>query len=122
MGQASPRYTAEFKKKTVDPYDPKGTTYAAVARDLGIDPGTLSSWVKAACGTEGEAEDTDPFQVAEENRKPRREARRLSEENEILLKASAFLAGKQLRGRPSSHPSRLILARTACRPCAGRSA
>ena len=96
MGQASPRYTAEFKKKTVDPYDPKGTTYAAVARDLGIDPGTLSSWVKAACGTEGEAEDMNPFQVAEENRKPRREIRRLSEENEILLKASAFFASKQL--------------------------
>ena len=61
MGQASPRYTAEFKKKTVDLYNSKGTTYAAVARDLGIDPGTLSSWVKAACGTEGEAEDMNPF-------------------------------------------------------------
>lgn len=106
----------------MDPYDPKGTTYAAVARGLGIDPGTLSGWVKAACGTEGEAEDTDPFQVAEEDREPRREARRLSEENGMLLEASAFLAGRQLRGRPGSHPSRLVLARTACRPCAGRSA
>jgi len=122
MGQTSPRYTAESRKRTVDLYNPKGTTYAAVARDLGIDPGTLSSWVRAACGTEGEAEDMNPFQVAEEDRKPRREIGRLREENEMLLEASAFFASKQLRGRPGSHSSRLILARTACRPCAGRSA
>ena len=38
----------------------------------------------------------NPFQVAEENRKLKREIRRLSEENEILLKASAFFASKQL--------------------------
>jgi transposase len=54
MGQASPRYTAEFKKKTVDLYNSKKTTYAAVATDLGIDPGTLSNWVRAACSSEEE--------------------------------------------------------------------
>ena len=38
----------------------------------------------------------DPFQLQEENRRPRRELARLKEENEILLKASAFFASKQL--------------------------
>lgn len=96
MGQASPRYTVEFKKKTVDLYNSKGTSYAAVAKDLGIDPGTLSGWVRAARSTEGEAEDMNPFQIAEENRELRHEIRRLREENEILLKASALFASRQL--------------------------
>ena len=34
--------------------------------------------------------------LKEENRRPRRELARLKEENEILLKASAFFASKQL--------------------------
>ena len=37
-----------------------------------------------------------PFQMQEELRKLRRENQRLKTENEILLKASAFFASKQL--------------------------
>lgn len=43
-----------------------------------------------------------PFQMREENRRLKRELARLKEENEILLKASAFFASKQLRRRRSS--------------------
>lgn len=35
MGTPSPRYTAEFKQKAVEPYRKSGTTYAEVARGLG---------------------------------------------------------------------------------------
>lgn len=38
----------------------------------------------------------NPFQMAEELRKARREVERLRKENEILLKASAFFASRQL--------------------------
>ena len=48
MGNASPRYTPEFKQRAVDLYRQSGTTYAEVARGLGIDAGSLSDWVKSA--------------------------------------------------------------------------
>jgi transposase len=38
----------------------------------------------------------NPFQIAEEMCKLKREIKRLREGNEILLKASAFFASKQL--------------------------
>ena len=41
MGTPSPKYTAEFKQKAVEPYRKSGTTYAEVARGLGCDAGSL---------------------------------------------------------------------------------
>jgi transposase len=89
------RYTAEFKQKAVALYRRRGTTMAAVARELGVDDGTLSSWVRAADGAEGPVPE-NPFQRDEELRQLRREVARLREENEILLKASAFFASRRL--------------------------
>lgn len=78
-------------------YKESGTTYAEVARGPGIDPGSLSSWVKQADRrAEGDPGSQDPFQMAEDLRKLRRENERLKRENEILLKASAFFASKAL--------------------------
>ena len=44
----------------------------------------------------GPAPDANPFQMAEDLRRLRRENERLKRENEILLKASAFFASRQL--------------------------
>lgn len=62
----------------------------------GIDPGSLSNWVRRAdsAGAAGGAEGANPFELAEENCRLRREAAR--PEREILLKASAFFASMQL--------------------------
>ena len=95
MGTPSPRYTAEFKQKAVEPYGKSGTTYAEVARGLGCDAGSLSDWVKKADAA-GPAPDADPFRMAEDLRGLRRENERLKRENEILLTASAFFASRQL--------------------------
>lgn len=95
MGTPSPRYTAEFKQKAVELYKKSGTTYAEVARGLGCDAGSLSDWVKKADAA-GPSPDANPFQMAEGLRRLRREAERLKRENEILLKASAFFASRQL--------------------------
>lgn len=89
MGTPSPRYTAEFKQKAVELYRKSGT------RGLGCDPGSLSDWVKKADAA-GPAPDANPFQMAEDLRRLRRENERLKRENGILLKASAFFAGRQL--------------------------
>ena len=95
MGRPSPEYTAEFKRRAVEPYRGRGCTYAGLARELGCDAGSISDWVKRADAA-GAAPDRNPFQMAEELRRPGRENDRLRTENEILLKASAFFASRQL--------------------------
>ena len=83
MGNPSPRYTAEFKQKAVELYGKSGTTYAEAARGLDCDAGSLADWVKRAY-------------AAEDLRRLKRENERFKRENEILLKASAFFASRQL--------------------------
>lgn len=92
MGKPSPKYTAEFKQQAVRLYGERGGTYAETARELGVDPGSLSDWARRADAAQAPPED-NPFQMAEDLR---RENERLKRENEILLKASSFLAGRQL--------------------------
>ena len=84
MGHPSPKYTAEFKRRA-----------AGLYRELGCDAGSISDRVRRADAS-GAAPDQNPFQMAEEPRGPGRENDRLRTENEILLKASAFFAGRQL--------------------------
>ena len=86
-------YTPEFKEQAVALYRKSNTSYAAVARELGVDQDSLATWVKKADAT-ANGSDTNAFQLEEENRKLKRENARLKEENEILLKASAFFATK----------------------------
>ena len=95
MGNPSPRYTAEFKQKAVELYGKSGTTYAEVARGPGCNAGNPADWVKKADAA-GPAPDANPFQMAEDLRRLKRENERLKRENEMLLKASAFFAGRQL--------------------------
>lgn len=95
MGHPSPKYTAEFKQRAVQLYRERGTTCAEVARELGVDPSSLADWVKRSDAARAAPGD-NPFKIAEENRKLRREVERLRRENEILLKASAFFASRQL--------------------------
>lgn len=95
MGTPSPRYTAEFKQKAVEPYGKSGTTYAEVARGLGCDAGSLSDWVRKADAA-GPAPDADPFQMAEDLRRLKRGNERLKREKEILLKVGVPFASRQL--------------------------
>lgn len=46
MGHPSPKYPAEFKQQAVRPYRERGGTYAEIARELGVDAGSISDWVK----------------------------------------------------------------------------
>lgn len=80
--------TPEFKRKAVELYRSKGTSYAAVARELGCDPKSLSNRVKAADGS-GCGPDNKPFQTAED-------LGRLKREDGTLLTESAFFASRQL--------------------------
>ena len=84
----SPRYTAEFKQKAVELYKKSGTIYAEVARGLDCDAG--------ACPT-GSRRPTRLISGRETTRSrwPRTCAGAWRE-NEMLLKASAFFASRQL--------------------------
>ena len=95
MGHPSPKHSAEFKQQAMGLYRERGGTYAEIAGELGCDAGSISDWVKRADAAQASPEDS-PFKVAEENRRLRREVERLRRENEMLLKASAFLASRQL--------------------------
>lgn len=94
MGKPCPKYTVEFKRRAVQTYNERGTTYAEVAREIGVDPSSLADWVRRASVAAPDAE-ANPFQMAEDLRRLRRENERLKRENEILLKASAFFASRQ---------------------------
>ena len=80
---------------SVELYRERGGTYADLARELGCDAGSISDWVRKADAAQA-APEANPFQVAEENRRLKREVERLRRENEILLKASALFASRQL--------------------------
>lgn len=95
MGHPSPKHSAEPKQQAVRPYRERGGTYAEMAGELGCDAGSISDWVKRADAAQASPEDS-PFKVAGENRRLRREVGRLRRENEMLLKASAFLASRRL--------------------------
>ena len=95
MGKPCPKCTAEFKRRAVQPCNERGTTYAEVAREIGVDPSSLADRVRRASAAAPDAE-ANPFQTAEDLRRLRRENERLKRGNEIPLKASAFLAGRQL--------------------------
>lgn len=84
MEHPSPKYTAEFKQRAVELY-----------RERGCDAGGISDWVRRADAS-GAAPDRNPFQMAEEPSGPGRENDRPRTENEILLKAGAFFASRQL--------------------------
>lgn len=95
MGHPSPKYSAESRRQAVRLYRERGGTCAEMARELGCDAGSISDWVKGADAAQASPED-NPFKVAGENRRLRREVERPRRENEMLLRASAFLAGRRL--------------------------
>ncbi|WP_276866819.1 transposase [Enorma massiliensis] len=95
MGHPSPKYPTESRRQAARPYRERGGTCAEMAGELGCDAGSIPDRVKRADAARASPEDS-PFKVAEENRRLRREVERLRRENEMLLEASAFLAGRRL--------------------------
>jgi transposase len=84
----SPEYRHAAVKQVIDESRP----IAAVARELGINDGTLSNWV-AAYRREHAGEEP-PLSTSERERlrQLEREARELRMENEFLKKAAAYFA------------------------------
>ena len=132
MASSPRKYTAGFKQRAVQLWRESGTSYAEVARGLGIDESSPRAWARKAgeSGGGAGAPGRNPFRLEEGLRRPGRENAQLGRDNEILLKASAFLAGGNLwaprrrgRGSRSRRPTSTSTRRArcaACRASAGR--
>lgn len=94
MGSARRKYTQEYKAEAVELVVHSGRPIAEVARDLGINEGTLGNWVNAAKknGTIKEK----PLNVDERARlkELEEENRRLKMERDLLKKAAAWFASQ----------------------------
>jgi len=98
-------YTGEYKVEAAHRVIDSGRTIAEVARELGIDSGMLSVWVKderrraAAAEVHGE----DPLDVPERDEllRLRKQVAELEKDNSFLVKASAYFAAMQ-KNRPGS--------------------
>ncbi|MEU4253221.1 transposase [Amycolatopsis sp. NPDC026612] len=98
-------YTAEYKVEAAHQVIDSGRTISEVARELGIDAGMLSVWVKderrriSAAGMHGD----EPLEAAEraELQRLRGQVGELEKDNAFLVKASAYFAAMQ-KNRPGS--------------------
>lgn len=94
MGQARQKYTQEYKDEAVELVVSSGSPIAEIARDLGINEGTLGNWVMAAKKS-GKLKEK-PLDVSERARlkELEEENRRLKMERDFLKKAAAWFASQ----------------------------
>ena len=92
MGSTRRKFTDQYKAEAVELVINSGRPVAEIARDLGINEGTLGNWVQLA-KKRGEFTEK-PLEVDEraELKELREENRRLKMEREILKKAAAWFA------------------------------
>ncbi len=98
MGQHRRQYSDEFKTAAVERLYEPGATQGGVAKELGITGTQLKTWrleIEAHGSMEAKRRQKAD---AEELARLRKENKRLTEENEILAKASAFFAARA--GKP----------------------
>lgn len=96
MGSVRRKFTEQYKAEAVELVISSGRPTAAIARDLGINEGTLGNWVQLAKKRGDFAE--KPLEIDEraELKELREENRRLKMEREILKKAAAWFAKESL--------------------------
>jgi len=92
MPERRRRFSPQFKAEAVQMVIETGRSIAEVARDLGVNDGTLGNWVKAWRDANPEPEsELSPVERAR-MKELEEENRRLRMENEFLKKAAAFFA------------------------------
>jgi transposase len=92
MPERRRKFSPQFRAEAVQLVIESGKPIAEVARDLGVNDGTLGNWVKAWRDANPEpAADLSPLERARV-KELEDENRRLRMENEFLKKAAAFFA------------------------------
>ncbi|ESZ99880.1 transposase [Frankia sp. CcI6] len=92
MSQSRRRYTPEYKDEAVKLVIDSGRPTSAVTKDLGINEGTLGSWV--ATWRRAHHNEEEPLSMSERAQlhELEKENRELRMEREFLSKAAAFFA------------------------------
>jgi transposase len=90
--QARRRFSKEFKREAVKVFKESGKGITTIARELGVRPNVLRSWVDMVETEEKTGLGSDEL---EELKRLRKENNRLREEVEILGKATAFFASQK---------------------------
>lgn len=85
-------YPSEFKRDVVAVARRREAKFSQIARDFGISQGTLHAWVKQADQDDGATPAGKPVTDSAELREARKRIRLLEQENEILRRATAYLA------------------------------
>ena len=88
------RYTAEFKAEAIRLVASSGKPLAQIARELGVNEQSLHKWKRQATSADGTGVIPDHFAQQEEVRRLRWELARVTEERDILKKATAFFANQ----------------------------
>ncbi len=89
------KFSPQFRAEAVQMVIETGKPVAEVARDLGVNDGTLGNWVKAWRDAHPDTEpELSPIERARMT-ELEEENRRLRMENEFLKKAAAFFARTQ---------------------------
>jgi transposase-like protein len=86
------KFSSQFKAEAVQMVIETGKPIAEVARDLGVNDGTLGNWVTAWRDANPEPEPELPPIERARMKELEEENRRLRMENEFLKKAAAFFA------------------------------
>ena len=92
VGQARKKYTQEYKDEAVELVISSGRPIAEIARNLGINEGTLANWVNTAKKSGKLKEKPLDTDERAELRELRDENRRLRMERDFLKKAAAWFA------------------------------
>lgn len=95
MAQNRRKFTAEYRDEAVKLVLDGPRPIAEVARELGLNEGTLGNWVNAY--RKAHPLDEEPLTLSERARlrEQERELRELRMQNEFLKKAAAFFASHQ---------------------------
>lgn len=91
MGTSQTRYTAEFRAEAVKQVLERGYPVREVATRLGVSPWSLYQWLRAHREAAGPAA-VAAQDAATEIRRLKSELRRVTEERDILKKATAYFA------------------------------
>ncbi len=91
MGTSQTRYTAEFRAEAVKQVVERGYPVREVATRLGVSPWSLYQWLRAHREADGPAV-AAAQDAAAEIRRLKSELRRVTEERDILKKATAYFA------------------------------
>lgn len=85
---AKVHFTEEFKREAVVQLVERGYSAAEVSKRLGVSQHSLYEWKKKFSGPKGAAEDNRDAEI----RQLKRELARVTEERDILKKATAYFA------------------------------